>query len=199
MTRSTKLRIVLAIFFAGLLATPILLKKRFSRQQADRPTTFDTQTSLARHGFYLTEVSHAAGIDFVHQAPVLDAKLAHIMLEVASMGASVSVVDFDRDGWPDLYVTNSAIGSRNRLYRNMHDGTFKDVAGELGVADVNQPGTGVSMGAVWGDYDNDGYEDLFLIKWGKPELFHNDQGKGFHRVSVTAFPPWINANTAVWF
>ncbi len=39
------------------------------------------------------------------------------------------------------------------------------------------------MGAVWGDYDNDGYEDLFLIKWGKPELFHNDQGHGFTRVT----------------
>ncbi len=81
----------------------------------------------------------------------------------------------------------------------MHDGTFKDVAGELGVADVNQAGTGVSMGAVWGDYDNDGYEDLFLIKWGRPELFHNDKGRGFHRVSEASFPPWINANTAVWF
>ena len=56
------------------------------------------------------------------------------------------------------------------------------------------------MGAVWGDYDNDGYEDLFLIKWGKPELFHNDQGHGFTRVTEAAgLPPWINANTAVWF
>jgi hypothetical protein len=81
----------------------------------------------------------------------------------------------------------------------MHDGTFKDVAEEMGIADVNQPGTGVSMGAVWGDYDNDGYEDLFLIKWGRPELFHNDGGKGFTRVSEKAgLPPWINANTAVW-
>ena len=70
----------------------------------------------------------------------------------------------------------------------------------MGVADVNQSGTGVSMGAVWGDYDNDGYEDLFLIKWGKPELFHNDHGHGFTRVSEAAgLPPWINANTAVWF
>jgi hypothetical protein len=82
----------------------------------------------------------------------------------------------------------------------MHDGTFKDVAGELGIADVNQPDTGVSTGAVWGDYDNDGYEDLYLIKWGKPELFHNDRGKGFTRVSEQAgLPAWINANTAIWF
>ncbi len=84
--------------------------------------------------------------------------------------------------------------------RNMHDGTFKDVAEEMGVADVNLAGTGVSTGAVWGDYDNDGYEDLLLIKWGKPELFHNNAGHGFTRVTEQAgLPPWINANTALWF
>ena len=199
MKRKAVLQVILTVIFICLLATPLVVKRIAARHAAASKAELDTKESLARHGFHLQEVSHAAGIDFVHQAPVLDAKLAHIMPEVASMGASVSVVDFDRDGWPDLYVTNSAIGSRNRLYRNVHDGTFKDVAEELGVADVNQAGTGVSMGAVWGDYDNDGYEDLFLIKWGKPELFHNDEGKGFHRVSVAAFPSWINANTAVWF
>jgi hypothetical protein len=53
---------------------------------------------------------------------------------------------------------------------------------------------------VWGDFDNDGYEDLLLIKWGRPELFHNEGGKGFKRVTEEAgLPPWINANTAVWF
>ena len=75
---------------------------------------------------------------------------------VAAMGASVTVVDFDRDGWPDLFVTNGQEGSKCALYRNMHDGTFKDVAAEVGLADLNQEGTGVCMGAVWGDYDNDG-------------------------------------------
>ena len=100
----------------------------------------DLQTALARHGFYLQEVSRAAGVNFVHQGPTLDHKLDHIMPEVASMGASVSIVDFDRDGWPDIYVTNSAEGSHNALYRNQHDGTFKDVAEEMGIADVNQTG-----------------------------------------------------------
>jgi hypothetical protein len=193
-------RIAVSIFFLGLLATPAVMRWRLAQRTLAAHTTLDRQAALARHGFYLEEVSHAAGIDFVHQAPTLDPKLNPIMPEVASMGASVSIVDFDRDGWPDIYVTNSKEGSKNHLYRNMHDGTFKDVAEELGVADVNQPGTGVSMGAVWGDYDNDGYEDLFLIKWGRPELFHNDHGHGFTRVSAEAgLPPWINANTAVWF
>jgi hypothetical protein len=192
-------RIAVSIFFVGLLTTPAVMRWRLAQRTLAAHSTLDRQAALARHGFYLEEVSHAAGIDFVHQAPTLDAKLNPIMPEVASMGASVSIVDFDRDGWPDIYVTNSAEGSKNHLYRNMHDGTFKDVAEELGVADVNQPGTGVSMGAVWGDYDNDGYEDLFLIKWGRPELFHNDHGHGFTRVSEQAgLPAWINANTAVW-
>jgi enediyne biosynthesis protein E4 len=158
-----------------------------------------TAATSNRYGFSLVESARAAGVDFVHQGPTFDHQLDHIMPQVASVGAAVSVVDFDRDGWPDFYVTNSADGSLNRLYRNQHDGTFKDVAGELGVADVNRAGTGVSMGAVWGDYDNDGYEDLLLYKYGRPELFHNDAGKGFTPVSEKAgLPAWVNANTAVW-
>ena len=199
MTGNRIARVLLSIFFVGLLITPLVIKRISARRDPNR-VGFDSATALARHGFYLQEVSHAAGINFVHQAPALDPKLEPIMPEVSSMGASVSIVDFDRDGWPDIYVVNSAIGSKNCLYRNVGDGTFRDVAGDLGIADVNLPGTGVSTGAVWGDYDNDGYEDLFLIKWGRPELYHNDQGHGFTRVTEQAgLPPWINADTAVWF
>jgi len=100
---------------------------------------------------------------------------------IASMGASVSIVDYDNDGWNDIYVTNSSPGSKNHLYRNLGNGRFVDVAEQLGIADLNKPGTGVCMGAVWADYDNDGYEDLFVYKWGKPELFHNVHGRGFTR------------------
>jgi len=199
MKRGPVARIILTVFFIALLATPVAIR-RVSAARASARIRLDANAALVRHGFYLQEISHQAGINFVHQAPVLDPKLDRIMPEVASMGASVSIVDFDRDGWPDIYVTNSREGSKNALYHNNHDGTFTDVAPELGIADVNQPGTGVSMGAVWGDYDNDGYEDLFLIKWGRPELFHNDHGHGFTRVSEQAgLPKWINANTAVWF
>ena len=189
---------IVAIFFVGLLVAPVAIK-RISARRAAAAAQADAQNAIARYGFRLEEVSHASGIDFVHQGPTLDHKLDPIMPQVASMGAAVSIVDFDRDGWPDIYVTNSGEGSKNALYRNMHDGTFKDVAAEMGIADVNQPGTGVSMGAVWGDYDNDGYEDLFLYKWGRPELFHNDHGHGFTRVTEQAgLPKWVNANTAIW-
>jgi len=53
---------------------------------------------------------------------------------------------------------------------------------------------------VWGDYDNDGFEDLFLYKYGRPELFHNDGGQRFTAVTATAgLPPWVNANSAIWW
>ncbi len=199
MTQNRTARIIVSILFVGMLALPLAIKWASARRSAAK-SELDAQTALAHHGFYFREVSHAAGVNFVHQAPQLDARLEPIMPQVASMGASVSIVDYDRDGWPDIYVTNSREGSKNALYHNLHDGTFKDVAEEMGIADVNKPGTGVSMSAVWGDYDNDGYEDLLLIKWGRPELYHNDGGHGFTRVTEQAsLPPWVNANTALWF
>jgi hypothetical protein len=185
-------RALWVVWFAVLVASLVAMV-RLNRSAVGAAATSN------RYGFSLTESARALGVDFVHQVPVFDHRLDHIMPQIASVGASVAVADFDRDGWPDFYVTNSADGSLNRLYRNQHDGTFKDVAGELGVADVNRAGTGVSMGAVWGDYDNDGFEDLFVYKYGRPELFHNDAGKGFTRVSEKAgLPEWVNANSAVW-
>ncbi|HEX9867596.1 MAG TPA: CRTAC1 family protein [Candidatus Tectomicrobia bacterium] len=192
------LRILLGLFFAALLATTVGLQ-RLSERHAATSTASESAAVMARYGFSFQEVAKAVGIEFTHQAPRLDPQLDHIMPQVASMGAAVSIVDVDRDGWQDIYVTNSREGSHNRLYRNLGDGTFKDVAADMGVADVNHTGTGVSMGAVWGDYDNDGYEDLFLYKWGRPELFRNEQGRRLVRVTAHAgLPSWINANTAIW-
>jgi len=196
-TRRRVLRVVAALVFLALLATPLAIR-HFS--SASEEGALSTAAALERHGFAFEEVSRAVGIRFSHEPPLLDSKLEPIMPAVAAYGAAVSVTDFDRDGWQDLYVTSSAMGGRNALYRNGSDGTFQDVAARMGVADLNREGTGVSMGAVWGDYDNDGYEDLFLYKWGQPALFHNDSGRGFARVTEgIALPAWINANTAVWF
>lgn len=195
----TKARIFSIVLFAGLLSAPLVYKRVTLRRQATVKADQEA-AALANYGFRFEECAKASGIDFHHRAPKLDPKLNHIMAQIASMGAAVSVVDFDRDGWPDFYVTSSGEHARNALYRNMHDGTFRDVAEEVGLAEVNSPETGVSMGAVWGDYDNDGYEDVLIYKWGKPELYHNDGGKHFTRVTDTAgLPPWVNANTAIWF
>ncbi|HEV3342706.1 MAG TPA: CRTAC1 family protein [Pirellulales bacterium] len=159
----------------------------------------DEQESLDRYGFRLSESARACGINFAHQAPTLDKRLEHIMPLVNPMGAAVAVVDFDVDGRLDLYVVTSNEGGKNALYRNRGDGTFEDVAEAVGVADLNQSGTGACMGSIWADYDNDGYPDLFVYKWGKPELFHNREGKAFERVSDEAgLPAWVNANAACW-
>jgi hypothetical protein len=186
------------LFSTGVLVGSLLevavLNRSVGRDEPDA-----TADAIARYGFRLEERSREAGVAVVHTAPTFDRQLANIMPQVASTGASVAIADFDRDGWQDLYITNSGEGSQNHLYRNQHDGTFKDVASEMGVADVNRVGTGVSMGAVWGDYDNDGYEDLFVFKYGRPELFHNEQGKRFVAVGERAgLPRWINANSAIW-
>lgn len=185
--------------WAVVLALALVSVSALNRSAAARASASHGGDALARYGFRLEEVSHRAGVDFVHQGPTFDHRLDHIMPQVAAMGASVAVADFDRDGWDDFYVTNSGEGSVNHLYRNQGDGTFKDVAAEMGVADMNRAGTGVSMGAVWGDYDNDGYEDLFVYKYGRPELFHNEGGHGFRAVGARAgLPGWVNANSAVW-
>jgi len=188
-------RPLLAVALVAMLATPALIRRVGHRSPASPAGPGDAGS---RYGFRLTEASRASGLSFVHEAPTLDPRLRHIMPQVASMGAAVAVADIDADGRPDLYVTNSKEGSKNRLYRNRGDGTFEEIAERLGIADVNQVETGVSMGAVFGDYDNDGFEDLFLYKWGRPQLFHNEHGERFARVTDASLPAWANINTAVW-
>ena len=190
-------KVLLAVAFVLLLCSPILLKP--DRQKGIKPDEKLKTQAIKNYGFYLQEIAQQAGVDFRHQSPILDKKIEHILPQIASMGASASVCDYDNDGWSDIYFTNSRTGSQNALYHNNKDGTFTDVASELGVADVNRKNTGVSMGAVWGDYNNDGFEDLFVYKWGKSELFRNNGGKGFEEVTQQCdLPGWANANTAIW-
>ncbi len=192
-------KIILVLFFAALLATPLIIEHWWNNTE-EAKTVVDKQTALNRYGFYFEEVSKQSGINFIHTQAKLDSKLDHIMPQVAGMGAAVSITDYNHDGWHDIYVTNSGEGTANSLFRNNTDGTFTDVAAQMDIANVNNVETGVSMGVVWGDYDSDGFEDLFLYKWGKPELYHNDAGKSFTRVTErTNFPAWVNANTAIWF
>lgn len=197
MSKEQLIKTGIVIFFIGLLAAPLGLKKL---EQMRSPEIYDNmEEAIERYGFYLEEISDRIGIDFVHERPELDPKLEHILPQIGSVGASVSIADFNNDGRPDIYLTNSRFGKMNAFYMNMGDGTFQDIAGEMGIGDVNKEGSGVSMGAVWGDYNNSGYEDLFLYKWGKPELFRNENGERFTRVTGEAgLPDWVNANTAIW-
>ncbi len=155
-------RLAVGVLFVAAIALVVILNRR-SSGAADAP---------GEPRFHFTNIAHEAGIDFVHHGPTLDPRLDNIAPLISSLGASVTVSDVNNDGWPDLFFTNSRFGFPNALYLNRGDGTFVDTARAAGLADVNRPGEGVSMGAVWGDFDNDGLEDVLIYKWGY--LFHGN-------------------------
>ncbi len=152
------------------------------------------------------EVSAAAGIGHRHQKPVLDARLENVMSWVTSVGAAVAAADYDRDGKIDLFVTNSTQGAPNYLYRNLGNGTFREVGRQAGVASFNDD-QGVGMHAVWGDVDNDGWSDLFIVRWGRDVLLRNRGNGTFEDVTARRFrradgkpgTDWKNGNAAVFF
>ena len=120
-----------------------------------------------------------------------------------STGAGCAFLDYDNDGWMDIYLVNSGPCDfwtpskplRNALYRNNRDGTFTDVAEKAGVM-----GGGYGMGAAVGDYDGDGFPDLYVTQYGRSILYHNNGDGTFSDVTEkagVAAPGW--ASSAVWF
>jgi enediyne biosynthesis protein E4 len=182
-------RTILAVPFFAALGLAVRLDRGPIRATAN----------AAHPGFVLRDETSAAGIHFVHHRPSFDSKIANVEPHVAALGASVSVADFDADGWPDLYFTNSRFGEPNALYRNRGNGTFEEVAASAGLADLNRPGEGVSMGSVWGDFDNDGREDVLVYRYGYLALFKNLDGRHFQDVTEAAgLRRWVNSNGAIW-
>ncbi|MEW6746174.1 MAG: VCBS repeat-containing protein [Planctomycetota bacterium] len=145
------------------------------------------------------DVTDQAGVRHRHHKPVLDRKLDGIMPWMASVGAAAAAADYDNDGDIDLYVTNSDVGQPNRLFRNNGDMTFVEVGREAGVADANAA-HGASMDAVWGDYNNDGWLDLYVVTWGWNVLYRANGDGTFTDVTIQAgVGEKGNGNAAVWF
>ncbi len=179
----------MAIPFLAAMLLAMRLDRGTSRAASD----------AAHPGFALRDETSAAGIHFVHHRPTFDRKIAAIEPHVAALGASVSVADFDGDGKPDLYFTNSQFGAANALYHNRGDGTFEEVGASAGLADLNRAGEGVSMGAVWGDIDNDGREDVLVYRYGYLVLYKNVDGRRFVDITAQAgLRRWMNSNGAIW-
>ena len=140
----------------------------------------------------------ASGISFVHSSGHSTQKYLP-----ESTGAGCAFLDYDNDGWMDIYLVNSGPCDfwtppspiRNALYRNNRDGTFTDVTERTGV-----PGGGYGMGVAVGDYNNDGFPDLYVTQYGRSILYRNNGDGTFTDVTEKAGVAAIGwASSAVWF
>ena len=130
------------------------------------------------------DVSREAGLSFIHASGASSEKYL-----VETMGSGGGFLDYDRDGWMDVYLVNSgatpssssAPPGKNRLFRNNGDGSFSDVTDQAGVGDPSY-----GMGCVFADYDNDGDVDLYVTNLGPNVLYRNNGDGTFTDVSTAA-------------
>jgi enediyne biosynthesis protein E4 len=155
--------------FSGLFSRPTLELQAASAPQESFPE--------------LVDITASTGIKFDHLSSPEQKYI------VESMSGGVALIDYDRDGWPDIYFTNAEsvnMGlagkkARSALYHNNHDGTFTDVTDKAG---VGYPCW--AMGAVVGDYNNDGWPDLLVTCFGGVVLYRNNGDGTFTDVTKQA-------------
>jgi hypothetical protein len=152
------------------------------------PSRRPTPPIAANPNDWFEDVTQKSGIDFVHQ--FCHQRIANILL---SNGSGAVVFDYDNDGFMDIYflnwgplegVTAAPPGTKrqpNRLYRNRGDGTFEDVTRKAGLE-----GSGFASAATAGDFDNDGYTDLFVANVGHNILYRNRGDGTFEDVTEKA-------------
>jgi hypothetical protein len=134
---------------------------------------------------HFTDVASKAGLT----SPVIFGGETTKKYIIETTGTGVAIFDYDDDGWPDILVVNgtkleefpSGKAPTSHLYHNNHDGTFTDVTEKAGLTH-----TGWGQGVCVGDYDNDGFEDLYVTYYGKNVLYHNNGNGTFADVSEKA-------------
>jgi enediyne biosynthesis protein E4 len=123
-----------------------------------------------------TDIAEKAGLTMLNVFGGKDTK----KYIIETTGTGVAIFDYDNDGWPDIFLVNGTTlegfpagkpAPSNHLYRNNHDGTFTDVTAKAGLT-----ATGWGQGVCVGDYDNDGWEDLYITYYGRNGLYHNQSG-----------------------
>src|ERR1700678_715659 len=145
------------------------------------------------------EVAEKAGL--THWRHVMGSEDPRFILE--TVGSGVALIDYDNDGWLDIYLVNGstydamagkASPPHAALFHNNHDGTFTDVAQQAGVTN-DRWGFGVAVG----DYDNDGWPDLYVTNFGKNRLYHNNHDGTFTDVAEKAGVTLGNWSTGATF
>ena len=161
------------------------------------PRMFGQQAAASKPLFAEVPPS-ASGITWVHENAMSPSRYLP-----EALGPGCAFLDFDNDGWIDIFLVNSGPSDfwkptkpvRNALYKNNRDGTFTDVTEKAGVG-----GAYFGMGVAVGDYDNDGWPDIFVTSYGKCILYHNNHDGTFTDVTSKAglaTPGWTTS--AVWF
>jgi hypothetical protein len=137
-------------------------------------------------GYTVREIAAEAGLDFLHVSGGEHAK--KYILETT--GSGVALFDYDNDGWLDIFLVNGsrlepekadAPKPQNKLFHNNRDGTFSDVTAKTGLGS-----SGWGQGVCIGDFNNDGFDDLFVTYWGENLLFHNNGNGTFTEVGRRA-------------
>ena len=164
----------LAIFLAIFTLTALAALASVPRS-ADNPA--------ASSGVTFRDITQQAGIRFVHNNGAFGKKFLP-----ETLGPGVAFIDYDNDGFPDIFLVNgmdwpghAQKHTTPKLFHNNHDGTFTDVTHKAGL-DIEMYGLGVAVG----DYDNDGFDDLFITALGQSRLFHNNGNGTFTDVTQKA-------------
>jgi hypothetical protein len=135
---------------------------------------------------WLIDVAPQAGLSMENVNGGVDAK--RFIIETTGSGGAI--LDYDNDGWPDIFLVNgtsmdeakeTSLKPTSHLYHNNHDGTFSDVTQAAGLEF-----TGWGQGVCVGDYDNDGFDDLYVTYYGKNRLYHNEGNGTFKEVATAA-------------
>src|SRR5579883_965390 len=163
------------------------MQKRFSTALAILLSAIVFASTMARaqgSGAHFTDITQQSGIHFVHNNGAFGKRY---MPE--TLGPGCAFIDYDNDGYPDIIMVNGADWPGHpksgrttpKLYHNNGNGTFTDVTAKAGLA-ISLYGLGVAVG----DYDNDGYDDLFITAVGQSHLFHNNRNGTFTDVTKQA-------------
>src|ERR1700676_4195114 len=189
-TDHTRARLECFVVLFGLLA-PFAIAQDTPKPAVSKASSTRTPDSLSNRAKF-TDVTAVLGINFEYLASHTPKKYL-----IETMGSGVALFDYDNDGRLDIFVVNGAPLSDptpkgavpqksgpkywNRLYHQKPDGTFEDVTEKAGLQ-----GVGYGMGVAVGDYDNDGFEDLYVTAYGGNKLYHNNGDGTFTDVTEKA-------------